>query len=278
METVRTRKALKEVITRLRSEGRTIALVPTMGALHAGHISLIKLAQQHADAVVATIFVNPTQFGPNEDFSKYPRTEAEDLQKLEAVGAAIAYVPAVEEMYRKYATTTVRVNGISEELCGAYRPGHFDGVATIVTKLFMQVMPDVAVFGEKDYQQLHIIKKFVRDLDIPVRIIPGPTMREPDGLAMSSRNRYLSKEEHWVAASLNRILKETAEAIKKGQGVSDAIAHAKELLLAKGFRKIDYVEIRDAETLAQVNEVAKPARILAAVHLGTTRLIDNIEV
>jgi pantoate--beta-alanine ligase len=278
MEVVKTREVLKDTINRLRSSGKIIGLVPTMGALHTGHISLARLALQHADAVVATIFVNPTQFGPNEDFSKYPRTEAEDVQKLKEAGVAIVYVPVVEEMYKKDAVTTVHVKGISEELCGAFRPGHFDGVATIVTKLFMQAMPDIAVFGEKDYQQLHIIKQFSRDLDVPVRIIGAPITREQDGLAMSSRNRYLNKEERKVAASLYRILCQTAEAVRNGQGIHEAVAHAKASLLSGGFGKVDYVEIRDAETLTPVSEVKKPVRLLAAAHLGTTRLIDNIEV
>lgn len=278
MEIVKKKDSLKKTIAALRATGKTIGFVPTMGALHEGHISLVYLAQKHADAVVASVFVNPTQFGPNEDFSKYPRTEAEDSEKLQGAGVAIVYIPAVEEMYDKNAATTVHVRKISEELCGAFRPGHFDGVATIVTKLFMQVTPDIAVFGEKDYQQLHIIRQFTRDLDIPVKIIAAPTLREPDGLAMSSRNRYLSKEERTIASSLNAILKQAADGIKNGQKAHEAILKAKELLLAKGFSRIDYIELRDAETLAVTASIKKPARLLAAVWLGTTRLIDNLEI
>lgn len=278
MRIARNKKELASAIADLRKSQKPIAFVPTMGALHEGHISLVKLGLQHADVVVASVFVNPLQFGPNEDFSKYPRTEKEDLQKLEAAGVALTYLPNVEEMYPKDATTLVHVKGISEELCGAFRPGHFVGVATVVTKLFLQVTPDAAVFGEKDYQQLHIIKQLTRDLDIPVHVIAAPTEREADGLAMSSRNRYLTADERKTAPFLYSILTETAANIKKGQAIAETLSKAKDLLLAKGFRKVDYVELRDATTLAVADTINRPTRLLAAVYLGNARLIDNIEV
>ncbi len=278
MDTVKNKLDLARIINKLRLCGETIALVPTMGSLHEGHISLVKLAQQNAEAVVVSIFVNPIQFGPNEDFSRYPRTEAEDIQKLEGAGTTIAYLPSVEEMYPEGSKTIVHVKGISEELCGAFRPGHFEGVATVVTKLFMQVMPDVAIFGEKDYQQLHIIRQFTRDLDIPVRIIGAPIMREDDGLAMSSRNRYLSNDERKTAAMLYQILRETAQELRAGRGIETSLSQAKGALLSEGFDKIDYIELRDADNLYKIGDIKKPARLLAAAYLGKTRLIDNIPV
>ncbi len=278
MDIVRSKKALAEAIRALRAQGKTIGLVPTMGALHAGHVSLVEIAKNHAEAVAATIFVNPMQFGPNEDLAKYPRTEAEDIKKLEAADTALAYIPTVEEMYAPDAITRVHVPGISSELDGVFRPGHFDGVATVVTKLFMQATPDVAVFGEKDYQQLHIIRQAVRDLDIPVGIIGAPIMREADGLAMSSRNRYLNEQERKRAAAFYAILVEAAEAIKHGILVPSVLAQASEALLMAGFAKVDYIELRDAKTLESASGLQHPARLLAAAHLGTTRLIDNIAV
>ena len=264
---VRTKKDLRESISNLRAARNKIALVPTMGALHEGHISLVDIAKQYADSVVVSIFVNPTQFGANEDFSKYPRTEQADLEKLENAGVAVVYIPSVEEIYAQDAATSVHVADISKELCGATRVGHFDGVATIVTKLFMQTQPDYAVFGEKDYQQLHIIKQFTRDLDIPVKIIPAPIMREVDGLAMSSRNRYLSESERGIAGIFYKTLQEIANGLD--------IETAKSQLLAAGFAKIDYIELRDAVTLKPTDK-KQNSRLLAAVFLGKTRLLDNI--
>ncbi len=278
MEVVRTKNALAEAIRALRAQGKTIGLVPTMGALHAGHISLVKLAGERADAVAATIFVNPTQFAPGEDFDKYPRTEREDLEMLKDAGAALAYLPAAAEMYPEGAATEVHVRGLSEELEGAVRPGHFNGVATIVTKLLLQATPDVAVFGEKDYQQLAVIRAFTRDLDIPVRILGAPIIREEDGLAMSSRNRYLSFKGRQVAPALFRVLGETRDALLKGQGAEMVFTRAKKALKAAGFDHVDYIELRDAETLKAAEGIEKPARLLAAAHLGTTRLIDNVAV
>lgn len=278
MEIVRNKKTLAEAILALRAQGKSIGLVPTMGALHAGHISLVKIARAHANVAVASIFVNPTQFGPNEDFTKYPRTEADDIAKLKDAGVGLVYLPSVEEMYPAGAKTQVHVKDISEELCGVFRPGHFDGVATIVTKLFMQVVPNLAVFGEKDYQQLHIIMQATRDLDIPVRIMGGLIVREADGLAMSSRNRYLDNRQRTIAASLYRILSETAVKLRAGLAIDELLMEANNGLLTAGFDKVDYVELRDARTLSPMQTIDKPARLLAAVHLGTTRLIDNIAV
>ena len=265
----KTKQELRDAIGNLRKSQHKIALVPTMGALHDGHISLVETALKHADSVVVSIFVNPTQFSANEDFSKYPRTEKQDIERLESAKVAIAYIPTIEEIYSKDSVTSVHVAGISEELCGATRFGHFDGVATIVTKLFMQTQPDFAVFGEKDYQQLHIIKQFSRDLDIPVKIIPSPIMRESDGLAMSSRNRYLSDSERKIAANLYK----TLQNIAKGKDIEAA----KTELLAAGFTKIDYIELRDADTLKPTNKKHN-ARLRAALFLGKTRLIDNIAI
>ncbi|MEI6730757.1 MAG: pantoate--beta-alanine ligase, partial [Pseudomonadota bacterium] len=248
------------------------------GALHAGHISLVELAKTHAEAVVVSIFVNPTQFSPNEDLSKYPRTEAQDIAKLEAAGAAIAYIPSVDEIYSDDAATTVHVEGITKELCGEFRQGHFDGVATIVTKLFMQSLPDFAIFGEKDYQQLCVIRKLVEDLDINVEIVAAPTLRETDGLAMSSRNVYLDPEQRTIASNLHKILQATAEGLRAGGEVEELLAKAKEDLLEAGFNRIDYLELRDAATLKKANNLDKPTRLPAAVYLGKTRLIDNIGV
>jgi len=278
MEIIRNKIALKDAIRRLTAVGKTIGLVPTMGALHAGHLSLVNIAQRHADAVVATIFVNPTQFGPNEDFTRYPRNEEADTMQLAQAGVQIVYIPSVEEMYEGDPRTVVSVGDIANALCGAFRPGHFDAVATVVTKLFMQVMPDIAVFGEKDYQQLHIIRTFTHDLDIPVSIIGGAVIREADGLALSSRNRYLSETQRRAAASLYRALTQAAQAIKAGQEVAAALTDAKDALMASGFSRIDYIELRDAATLAPAATLKQPARLLAAAYLGTTRLIDNIAV
>jgi len=280
MQEVYTVSSLREAIRGLRAVGKRIALVPTMGALHSGHISLVEEAQKHADAVVVSIFVNPTQFGPNEDFSKYPRTLEGDMALLHDAKASIAFVPSAEEMYQKGAVTRVSVPTLSGILCGAVRPGHFDGVATIVTKLFMQALPDVALFGEKDYQQLTIIRQFTRDLDIPVQIIGVPTMREADGLAMSSRNRYLTDEQRAIAPQMYKILTSLSSVIpaKAGVQLDCTLNEAKSLLLATGFTKVDYVELRDAQTLASIETLNAPARLLAAAHIGTTRLIDNSEI
>jgi len=232
-------------------------------------------AREEADRVVASIFVNPTQFGPNEDFTHYPRQEETDLALLEKAGCDLVYLPTVAAMYPLGFSTAVSVTGVSEGLCGACRPGHFSGVATVVTKLLLQGLPDIAVFGEKDYQQLQVIKRLVQDLDIPVRILGAPTLREADGLAKSSRNAYLTPEERRIAPALYKALTDAAKRVRGGEAASKACADAAKALIAAGFARTDYIDVRDAETLAPVEHPSKPARILAAAWLGRTRLIDN---
>jgi pantoate--beta-alanine ligase len=274
--TVRTVKDLRAELAKWQEAGETIALVPTMGALHAGHLSLIAVARSNADRVAASIFVNPAQFGPREDLAHYPRDEVGDVQKLAAAGADLVFIPDLAEMYPPGFATRVSLPSLTEDLCGAARPNHFEGVATVVTKLLLQSTPDVAVFGEKDYQQLLMIKRLVRDLDLPVRIVGAPVVREEDGLALSSRNGYLSPAERKTAPILFQILSEVAAGLAEGQGC-DAIAGAGRFKLeAKGFR-VDYVAIRDPQTLAPLSGPIKgPARVLGAVYLGKTRLIDNV--
>jgi len=261
-----------------RSRGETVGLVPTMGALHEGHLSLVRRSRASCTRTIVSIFVNPTQFGPNEDFNRYPRDLAGDAAKLATVGADAIFAPEVTEMYPAGASTTVTVAGLTDSLCSPFRPGHFAGVATIVTKLLLQVLPDVAFFGEKDYQQLQVIKRLVRDLDIPVRVEGVATYRETDGLAMSSRNAYLSPQERATAPALYRVLTGVAKALAGGEGAAAAIARAKGELTQAGFTKIDYVEAVDASTLQPVESAAGPTRVAAAVWLGGTRLIDNVAV
>ena len=247
-----------------------------MGALHAGHLSLIAVAKDHAKHVVASIFVNPAQFGPKEDFKRYPRDEAGDVEKLAEAGVELVFIPATTEIYPAGFATKVSLPSLTEDLCGAARPNHFDGVATVVTKLLLQCAPDVAVFGEKDYQQLLMIKQLVRDLNIPVQIVAGPIVREPDGLALSSRNGYLSPAERKTAPILHQVLSEAAAALANGEGCDAASSAGRFKLEGKGFR-VDYVAIRDPETLAPLSgPIRRPARVMGAVHLGTTRLIDNV--
>ena len=278
MQLIREIDALRSAIATVRADGGTVALVPTMGALHAGHMALVAEAKRRGAHVVASIFVNPTQFGPNEDLSLYPRREASDARMLEEGGCAILWAPDVAVMYPDGHATSVRVSGVSDDLDGAARPGHFDGVATVVAKLFNQVRPDIALFGEKDYQQLAVIRRMTRDLDWPVEIIGVPTQRDADGLALSSRNLYLSDEERVAARMLPRALGEAAQAMRDGKAVAEALGAAREKLAAAGFTPIDYVELRDAETLAPLPVLNRPARLLAAARLGRTRLIDNLPV
>jgi pantoate--beta-alanine ligase len=260
-----------------------LALVPTMGALHEGHLTLVREAKRLADHVVVSIFVNPRQFGPNEDLATYPRQLEADAALLAAEGVDVLWAPTVDVIYPAGYATTVQVGGLDAVLCGAARPGHFDGVATVVTKLFNQVQPDVALFGEKDWQQLAIIRRMARDLDLTHphadRIVGVPTVREADGLAMSSRNKYLTAEERAGAPAMNRAMREAATKIVAGEPVAEALAALKTAVLAAGFRSIDYAELRDAVTL---EDVAKwdghPARLLVAAHLGKARLIDNVAV
>ena len=270
---------LRGAVTGWRKHGHSVALVPTMGALHAGHISLVELAKQKADRVIVSIFVNPTQFAPNEDFSAYPRTEAADAQKLEGK-ADLIFAPDAADMYPDGFSTTISLTGVTEPLEGTFRPTHFAGVATVVAKLVLRAMPDIAIFGEKDWQQLMVIRRMVADLDIPVEILGGPIMREADGLAMSSRNVYLSPEERKAAGQLNVILRETAESVAKGASISEATEEGGKRILALGFDKLDYLEIRDAASLAAYPEdrPTSNARILVAAKIGKTRLIDNMPV
>jgi pantoate--beta-alanine ligase len=276
VQIVRDLPALRGALAVLRATG-TIALVPTMGALHSGHMTLVAEAGRRAAHVVASIFVNPTQFGANEDLSNYPRREAEDARLLEETGCALLWAPDAGTMYPQEFATTVHVDGISEGLCGASRPGHFDGVATVVAKLFNQVRPDLALFGEKDFQQLAVIRRMAADLDFGVEIVGVPTQRDHDGLALSSRNIYLSAEDRAAAAALPRALTEAGAAIAAGADVEGALAEARARLAAAGFDP-EYVELRDSDSLAPLDRLDRPARLLAAARLGGTRLIDNIAV
>ena len=280
LPTVRTVADLRSHVSAWKAEGLRMGLVPTMGALHEGHLSLVRLARERADRVVASLFVNPTQFGPNEDFDAYPRDEARDAELLAQAGCSLLFAPTVAEMYPPGASTTVTVAGVSEPLDGAARPGHFAGVATVVTKLLLQCGPDVAVFGEKDYQQLQVIRRLVRDLDIPVEILGGPIVRAEDGLALSSRNAYLTPAERAVAPILSRTLSHAVSRLHAGAQVADVEAEALATLQGAGFKRVDYVEVRGAEGLARLGPgpVDGPARILAAAVLGRTRLIDNMAV
>jgi pantoate--beta-alanine ligase len=274
---------LRTALATLRQNGRTIALVPTMGALHEGHLTLVRRAREECDHVVASIFVNPTQFGPNEDLDAYPRQLAEDSARLEAEGVALLWAPSVETMYPVGFATSISVGGVSEGLCGAARPGHFDGVATVVAKLFNQVQPDRAFFGEKDYQQLAVIRTMARDLDFTRphvdSIIGVPTVREPDGLAMSSRNRYLSADQRKAAATLPAAMREAIAALRTGEPVASTLAALEEKLVAAGFDRPDYVALADASSLSPLDDLRDgPARLLVAARIGGTRLIDNMAV
>lgn len=273
---LRTINDLRAFVKEQRNVQKRIALIPTMGALHDGHISLVEKGFEHADIVIATIFVNPAQFGPQEDFSAYPRTWDADLEKLAAAGAQAVFYPAAEEIYPPGFATTVHVAGITDTLEGECRPGHFDGVATVVTKLLLQALPDFALFGEKDWQQLQLIRRLSIDLDIPVEIIGVPTLRDSNGLALSSRNAYLTTQQYEIAVTLNKILFDAAAKIKAGTVPAEVENWAQKQTLAAGFDSADYIAIRDAQTLGPPG--AGPLRILAAVRLGRARLIDNVPV
>ncbi|RZF65310.1 pantoate--beta-alanine ligase [Sphingomonas populi] len=277
MQTIRQIATLREAIAAFRAAGESVALVPTMGALHAGHIALIEAAKRPGRRIVASIFVNPRQFGAGEDLTRYPRREATDSQMLTRAGCDVLWAPAVEEMYPQGFATNISVSGVSDGLDGAARPGHFDGVATVVSKLFNQVRPDVALFGEKDFQQLAVIRRLVADLDFGIEIIGVPTQREDDGLALSSRNIYLDEAERARAVALPRALGVAAREIGRGGEVATAMAGAHDMLSAAGF-VIDYVALVDAETLTEHPESGRPLRLLAAARLGATRLIDNVAV
>lgn len=274
---VRTVPDLRALVASWRARGKRVGLVPTMGALHAGHISLVEIARRHADRVIVSIFVNPTQFAPTEDFSKYPRTFEADLAKLTVIGTDAVYAPTVDVMYPPDAATTVSLKGpATAGLEDVSRPFHFAGVATIVAKLFTQSAADVAVFGEKDFQQLAVIRRMAADLDLPVKVIGAPTVREADGLAMSSRNVYLSAENRAKAPELHRIMQAVSSGITAGEAPEGALARARTTILAAGFTP-DYLELRDAADLGEAR-TGRPRRLLAAATLGTTRLIDNIPV
>jgi pantoate--beta-alanine ligase len=274
---VRTVAELRARVASWRAAGERIGLVPTMGALHAGHVSLVEIARRQADRIVVSIFVNPTQFAPTEDFSKYPRTFEADLAKLRAVGVDAVYAPAVEVMYPPEAATTVSLKGpATAGLEDVSRPFHFAGVATIVAKLFTQGTPDIAVFGEKDFQQLAVIRRMAADLDLPVEVIGAPTIREADGLAMSSRNVYLSPEQRARAPELHRIMRAAASRILAGEAPQAVLAAGCDAIVQAGFSP-DYLELRDAGSLGEPRPDA-PRRLLAAAKLGVTRLIDNIAV
>ena len=279
MDIARTIAALRSHTALWRKAGARVGLVPTMGALHDGHLSLVQAARAECGRVVVTIFINPKQFAANEDLNAYPRREVDDLAMLRAADVDVVFMPGTAEIYPPGFATTVRFAGLTDCLCGAHRHGHFDGVATVVTKLLLQSLPDAAYFGEKDYQQLLVVRQLARDLDIPVRIAGVPTVREKDGLALSSRNAYLSPEERRIAPNLARVLRRIAAELKPEPGaVAPAIARGLADLKSAGF-EVEYLEIREAATLAPVTaKVTGPARVFAAVHLGRTRLIDNLPV
>ena len=271
--------SLRACVRAWRAKGERFALVPTMGALHAGHVSLVEKGRARADRVVASIFVNPTQFAPTEDFSKYPRTLAGDLAKLAGAGCDACFTPSVDDMYPQGFATTVTLNGPAKvELEDHFRPTHFAGVATIVAKLLNQAQADCAIFGEKDYQQLMVITHMARDLDIPTEIVGAATVREADGLAMSSRNVYLDASERVRAATIYKALKIVAAKIAAGEVIGHEMTEAREMLIEAGFA-IDYIEARHADTLERIARRADgPVRLLVAARLGKTRLIDNIAV
>ena len=276
---VHTVAELRDAVREWRARGESVGLVPTMGALHAGHASLVSRVRESAKRVIATVFVNPTQFGPSEDFSKYPRTLASDIEKLGEVETDLCFAPSVEEMYGEGFATTVHVEGPAKaDLEDRFRPTHFSGVATVVAKLLNQAQADVAAFGEKDYQQLLVIRRLARDLDIPTEILSAPTLREPDGLAMSSRNVYLSPKERAVAPVLYRELETASCRIRDGGSIGPVMDEARDAVAAAGF-SIDYLEARHAETLARIARPNDgPIRLLVAARIGATRLIDNIAV
>jgi pantoate--beta-alanine ligase len=277
---VRTIAALRAQVAAWRAAGDRVALIPTMGALHAGHLSLVALGRERAERTVASIFVNPTQFAPHEDFEAYPREETKDVERLSEAGCDLLFAPSVEEMYAPGFSTTVTVAGVSAPMDGAARPHHFAGVATVVAKLLIQCGPDVAIFGQKDYQQLQVIRRLAMDLDLPVEIIGGATVRAPDGLALSSRNAYLSAAERVVAGKLNVILKTAIDRLRDGERVERVEADGLKALTEAGFGPIDYLEVRDPNDLSRLGPGALdiPGRILVAARIGRTRLIDNMAV
>ena len=279
IEITRTVAGLRQCVRRWRSAGESVGLVPTMGALHEGHLALVREVRARCDRAVVSIFVNPSQFGAAEDLDSYPRDEADDTDQLARLGVDLVFAPPLEEIYGPGFSTSVSVGGVTERLCGAFRPGHFEGVATVVTKLLLQCLPDIAAFGEKDYQQLQCIRRLVRDLDIPVEIVAVATVRDQDGMALSSRNAKLSAADRRTALSLSRVLGKIAETLAREPGaVAAALADGMKTLEAAGFESIDYLEVCDAESLEPVAAVERPARVLAAAQVGGTRLIDNLPI
>lgn len=269
---------LRSFVREARKAGQTISFVPTMGALHAGHIELVRQGLARADICIPYIFLNPKQFAPTEDLAAYPKTLEADLEKLRAVKASAVYLPKAEEIYPDDFVTKISLGGVALPLEGEFRPVMFDGVATIVAKMLLQCLPDIALFGEKDYQQLLVIKQMVRDLNIPIEIIGVPTQRDENGLALSSRNAYLDADQYKIAIALNKILNDAALKARSSNDYELIEQEAAQALLGAGFEKVDYVAIRDAQTLLKPNESAKSLRILAAAYLGKARLIDNIPV
>ena len=277
-EVIRSAAALQEKVSTWKRSGMLVGVVPTMGALHDGHLSLARAARTQSDRVIVTVFVNPMQFNNASDLEKYPRDEAADLAMLEAEGVDVLFAPGVDEVYPEGFATKVSVSGITGPLEGEFRPGHFDGVATVCSKLFGMTQAGRAFFGEKDWQQLQVVQQLVRDLNIPIRIIGCPTIREPDGLAMSSRNVRLSAQERALAPRLHQAMQAAAAAMRAGVEVGTALDEARAGLLAAGFRDIEYLELRTVEGLRPARDLSEPARMLAALWLGDVRLIDNIAV
>ncbi|RME17420.1 MAG: pantoate--beta-alanine ligase [Alphaproteobacteria bacterium] len=278
MKTVHTLEDVRWITDDWRRAGETVAVVPTMGALHAGHMSLVEAARSWADRVIVWIFVNPKQFDNPDDLEKYPRHMDRDATMLARAGVDLLYAPRLEEVYPAGFSTRVSVAGVSEGLCGAGRPGHFDGVATVVTKIFTQTRPDRAYFGQKDFQQLQVVSRLVRDLDLGVEIIGCPTVREADGLALSSRNERLTEDERRKAPALYRALCRAAEALREGAHVAETLAEARLEIVSAGFASVEYLELRAENGLAPLDRLSEPARLLAAAHIGAVRLIDNVPV
>ena len=277
VEIIRTVRELRARTGEWRRAGETIALIPTMGALHEGHLSLAREGLKQSNHAVLSIFVNPQQFSPNEDFDSYPRTFEDDVAKFESVGGNLIWAPTPDEMYRPGFATHVQPGGAAEGLETDFRPHFFRGVATVCCKLFTQTQPDIALFGEKDYQQLRVVTQMVRDLDLPLKVVGCPTIREADGLAMSSRNAYLSSDERKTATRLYDVISKVAADVGAGRAAHASCREAAEALRSAGFGQIDYVVVRDSETLGDITQpLARPARVLAAAWLGKTRLIDNL--
>ena len=278
MQIIRDIAMLHRAVTALKQGGKSVALVPTMGALHDGHLSLVRMGRRVADHVIVSIFVNPTQFGPNEDFAAYPRDEARDAAMLAGEGVGLLWAPDVATVYPPGHTTHIEVAELGSDYCGAARPGHFDGVATVVAKLFNQARPDVAISGEKDWQQLAIIRRMARDLDFGLDILGAPIARDTDGLALSSRNAYLSPTQRSAAVAFPKALKTAVAALANGRDMYETLAKAEAAILAGGFDSVDYIALADPDSLERLDAFRAPARLLAAARIGKTRLIDNYPV